>query len=499
MFLRLKHFYALALTLSVISCCISCSGSTDPSVVAQDPTATSPDEVLQIHATPQAVGSRSPRQVPNPSDVQFSSEFNVILGRPTDSTITANVYSKSDLQMTLFYGAVTEADNLQTSPINLKAGIPQNIEITGLSPDTDYFYQVVANGVQYDEHTFHTQRAAGSSFTFTIDSDPHNRDPKFDSDLYLLTLAGVISDQPDFHINLGDTFMTEKAAPRTYAETESTFTDMRPYFVIIGADVPLFLVNGNHEGELGWLFSSTNNQDLPVWSTRLRQLYYPNPVPNGFYSGSSLQDPHLYEVRDGYYAWTWGDALFVILDPYWYTLHKPTADDPDSNWEWTLGREQYDWLKLTLQTSSAKYKFIFLHNLVGGIGKDGRGGIEAAPFFEWGGLNADGTYGFDGYRPGWGLPIHQLLIENHVTAVFHGHDHVFVRQELDGIVYQEVPQPDVTGCTTHMADEYGYVNGDVLCSSGYLRVSVSPDGVIVDYIRVFLDQPMDNAFRYTMR
>jgi hypothetical protein len=37
------------------------------------------------------------------------------------------------------------------------------------------------------------------------------------------------------------------------------------------------------------------------------------------------------------------------------------------------------------------------------------------------------------------MPIHQLLLENHVTTVFHGHDHLFAKQELDGIIYQEVP------------------------------------------------------------
>jgi hypothetical protein len=39
------------------------------------------------------------------------------------------------------------------------------------------------------------------------------------------------------------------------------------------------------------------------------------------------------------------------------------------------------------------------------------------------------------------MPIHQLLVRNKVAAVFHGHDHLFAKQDLDGIVYQEVPQP----------------------------------------------------------
>ena len=107
--------------------------------------------------------------------------------------------------------------------------------------------------------------------------------------------------------------------------------------------------------------------------------------------------------------------------------------------------------------------------------------------FEWGGGNADGTWGFAEHRPGWDVPIHQLLVENHVTIFFHGHDHLFVKQDLDGIVYQEVPQPsyamyDKTGS----AEEYGYTHGDVLGGSGYLRVGVSPAAVTVEYVRSYL-------------
>jgi hypothetical protein len=115
------------------------------------------------------------------------------------------------------------------------------------------------------------------------------------------------------------------------------------------------------------------------------------------------------------------------------------------------------------------------------------GGIETAPYFEWGGENADGIYGFDQHRPGWGVPIHELLVQNHVNAVFHGHDHVFVKQDLDGIVYQEVPQPSTTQYDkTSLASDYGYKSGVVLGSSGHLRVTVSPDRVIVAYVRAFL-------------
>lgn len=130
--------------------------------------------------------------------------------------------------------------------------------------------------------------------------------------------------------------------------------------------------------------------------------------------------------------------MFIVLDPFWYTTDKPQGDNLDSNWGWTLGREQYDWLKTILEVSAEPFKFVFIHHLVGGA-IEARGGIEFASFYEWGGNNSDGSYGFDEHRLGWGLPIHQLLVANGVSIVFHGHDHVFVKQDLDGIIYQEVP------------------------------------------------------------
>ena len=86
---------------------------------------------------------------------------------------------------------------------------------------------------------------------------------------------------------------------------------------------------------------------------------------------------------------------------------------------------------------------------MGGATPECRGGAEAAPFYEWGGKNADGTDGFEQNRPGWPAPIHQLLVQHRVTAVFHGHDHLYVKQDLDGIVYQEVPQPGTPGGKQH--------------------------------------------------
>ena len=49
-------------------------------------------------------------------------------------------------------------------------------------------------------------------------------------------------------------------------------------------------------------------------------------------------------------------------------------------------------------------RFVFIHHLVGGLGRDVRGGAKPAAYMEWGGKNADGSEGFAQHRPGWVMP-----------------------------------------------------------------------------------------------
>src|SRR5581483_6879188 len=102
-----------------------------------------------------------------------------------------------------------------------------------------------------------------------------------------------------------------------------------------------------------------------------RVTYFPLPAPDKFYSGDS-EPVEFVGLRRDYYAWTWGDALFVTIDPYWHSptqvgtevgFERPDRDRsnrkgaPDGytytlasiGWGSTLGDTQYQWLKRTLE------------------------------------------------------------------------------------------------------------------------------------------------------
>jgi hypothetical protein len=256
----------------------------------------------------------------------------------------------------------------------------------------------------------------------------------------------------------------------------------------------VFLALGTHDGESGKYDDGTPDC-LAVWSNLIRKRYFPNPVPDDFYTGNSATEPNCGLLQD-YYAWEWGDALFVVLDPFRYLTSERGGGD---GWGWSLGKAQYEWLKRTLERSKAKLKFVFIHNLLTGD-QAARGGVEVASFNEWGGKNPDGSDGFKEHRPGWDMPIHQLLVRNHVAAVFKAHDNFYAREELDGILYLMVPQPSFAGddCIRDL-EAYGYRKGTFIGNSGHVRVTVSAEKAVVDYVKSSSGTPVADSCVVTAR
>ena len=406
----------------------------------------------------------------------------VILGRPEATSVTLSFLWQKGAETVLVWAGAAEKLPSQGRKVSLTPGEPLRVVISGLAPNTAYSYALLDASTKKrllpadGNGSFHTARAPGSAFTFTVQADAH-LDGSCSAELYKRTLLNVLAEAPDFHIDLGDTFMTEKHASRESAAKQ--YAAQRYYFGLIGYRVPLFLVLGNHDGENLDRSGRTEAGGLADWSHGMRARYFANPSPDGFYTGNGTRHAAA-GLPENYYAWTWGDALFVALDPYRTSLPTRGGSEP---WNMTLGKAQYDWLAKTLRGSKAKFKFIFIHQLVGGSGNGGRGGSEAAALYEWGGHEPDGEYDFAENRPGWEKPIHKLLVEAGVNLVFHGHDHFFARQELDGVVYQLVPQPAHRDAVRQQAVEYGYKKGDFLPNSGHLRVRVRPSGAEVTYIR----------------
>ncbi|MFO0836534.1 MAG: metallophosphoesterase [Phycisphaerales bacterium] len=439
-------------------------------------------------------------------------DLDVILVRPTDRSIEVTLAAASVCSAVVEYRRDGTTDSKRSAPAALKPGEVGRIALGGLTPGAEYRYRVgierrddkAAGVVWNDESRFRTRPAPGTSFSFAIQADSH-LDQSVEPKLYEQTLRNMLTPAdhggpPDFVIDLGDTFMTDKRG-RNFQSALPQYDAQRYYFGLVAHSAPLFMVLGNHDGEKGT--SGRNADDIGPWSYLQRTRRFPEPIIDGrMYTGlTSIKDA----VGANYYAFEWGDALFIILDPFWGTTDRIRGDagggdrgqsrpndetlkPTDASWAMTLGRPQYDWLARTLETTKARHRFVFIHHLVGGLGgNEARGGVEASPFFEWGGNNADGSPGFAQHRNAWPMPIHDLLARHHVSAVFHGHDHLYVHSQRDNVQYQCVPQPGNPPSGTRSAAQYGYETGKLMTSPGYLRVRVTPQFASVEFIRTALD------------
>lgn len=436
--------------------------------------------------------------------LSLSQPHSIILGRPTDTSMTASVLFESVQEYYLEWGTQINLFPAQTPRLTSVRGVPLEIEMRNLVPNTRYYYRVqskVNNVFQPSPtYSFMTARAQGSTYTFTIEADEHLYDIKGVGNLYNITLANQAADRPDFMLSLGDIFGDDHYPNTiTSGELDTLHKYYRPYLGRVCHSIPFYVCLGNHEGENDYYLARNAPNNLAVWGTQWRQFYYPNPYPNTFYSGNTQVEPFGIGQPENYYAWTWGDALFVVLDVY--RDQCDTSAKPQG-WDWSLGVPQYNWLLNTLQNSQAKYKFVFAHHIRG----QGRGGITNAKLFEWGGYEQNGrVYTFPTKRPNFPKPIHQMFRDYGVNIFFQGHDHVYAHEVLDSITYQAVPMAaDSTYMIGKLANADAYTS-DTLEGSGHLRVTVGPQCVKVDFIRAYLPQDTfglhkngEVAFSYTI-
>ncbi|WP_305768448.1 metallophosphoesterase family protein [Candidatus Epulonipiscium viviparus] len=279
-------------------------------------------------------------------------------------------------------------------------------------------------------------------------------DVKTNSAVIDQTFENIVSKDPELIIDLGDTLMLGECINSDMAnQAFSVQQRLKPL-----QGIPMYLVTGNHDGEMGFM---PNKQ---AQAQMVRNEYFPNHSANG-----NTETANYYAVKEG-------GSLFIVLDAY------SALAEPRNGWNDTLGAEQYMWLEEVLEESDEENKFVFIHNLLGGKRNERRGGVSIAHLYEWGGENAHGEEEFKEYRPDFAMPIHSLLVEHQVDAVFHGHDHLYAVEEKDDVLYVAVPQPGTERKTTRGAVEKGYFGDVIYPSAGFINLLISEDAVVGQYL-----------------
>ena len=429
--------------------------------------------------------------------------FSHILGRPTKSSIALSLIASSTADVYVEYGTSKTRFTGKTEVKSIEPTTPLIFDIRSLSSNSKFYYRLrykasgAASFSTGSTLSFSTAKAAGKGFAFTVQGDTHpeRAGKMFNADLYTVAMKNIVAQQPDFHILLGDDFSIDPLIGKgqaNKANVEKIYSTHRQWLAISGGSVPIFLVNGNHEQAAQYLLDGTETNPA-VLAGLARLKYFPLPINDGFYSTDSNEVEFVGNPRD-YYSWSWGDATFITLDPYWHSKSAVDNAAGVSNdqsqagkksgggsgktadlWQVGLGDDQYAWLKKTLEASKSKYIFVFAHHVMG----TGRGAVEVSYNYEWGGKDPANKTTFKEQRPNWELPIHDLMVKHGVSIFFQGHDHIFVTQTRDGLVYQSMPNP--ADDTFSMFNEDAYKTGTKAPNSGHVRVSVGATAAKVEY------------------
>ncbi|MEZ5332705.1 MAG: metallophosphoesterase [Thermoanaerobaculia bacterium] len=335
-------------------------------------------------------------------------------------------------------------------------------------------------------------RAPGTSFRVAILADSHiyRRERGMETNLEA-TLAAVARDRPDFVVYLGDEagVHTTQHPAGSAAEAAARWVFWRQRFAPLVGSVPGFLVLGNHVGEAGYYGRGAGQGDsgsLQGWATAARRACFANPGPEAYPEGGS--------PLENYFAWTWGDALFVVLDVHRYT--NPGGAPPASVEEWTLGAAQLAWLERTLASSTARWKLVFAHHLVGGSEWDLSASTRRT-VYKYG--RGGGRYALVGEQ----ARVTAALRDAGGGAFLYGHDHVFADQPAEGVRFLCCGRTTIHTEADRLwwrgpgwAEAYGDVAArdpyDFWAAIGYVRLEVTPQRATLQLVRT-AESPGDNV------
>ena len=192
----------------------------------------------------------------------------ILLSRPTDHEMTVSILSPSSANYVIKYGTIKGSYSYATQEFLGQANMPSRVVLNDLLPNTKYYYILqykFPNQSQQNtaEFSFHTQRAKGASFNFTIEADEHLYDKKGIKSLYEICLQNQAIEAPDFMFSLGDMFGDDHTPNETTdADMKDLHLDYLPFLSKITHSIPFYFCLGNHEGENGYYLMQNNGANM---------------------------------------------------------------------------------------------------------------------------------------------------------------------------------------------------------------------------------------------
>ena len=360
------------------------------------------------------------------------------------ATETIRFETNVNANFTIDYGTTTSYGHIVSRGT---LDIMHEINITGLLPNTLYYYNVTIKSPDgqtssYDS-TFTTAVDGGTSasnFVFAVlgDSRADSGDGVDTNEFPTLINHAVNNYNPRFIIMTGDVVTTSGNDYNTIKQAWKTYTDQ---VVSISDHIPIFNVLGNHEH----VTASTPNALL-----RYQEIW---------------MHPHNGDGESGYYDevtfWQeFGNSLFIFI-----STEEPSFSP-------RIQSNQLTWLNNTLRKRGYTHKFVFFHRPICGTTRSG---------------TVSGSY------PADSAMLDQMFSDNNVTIAFAGHNHYYCyNTTASGMTYvitggAGAPlYPTTNGLGTVKYSEYHYVvvnvtdvtvNATMVNMTGSVRHSFQEYGV----------------------
>ncbi len=320
-------------------------------------------------------------------------------------------------------------------------------------------------------------------------------------------------EDPDLLINLGDTngigagykwpglgLPTEGLTDREYDDISHVlWLRMRKMYSAITPHMPMFLAQGNHDGEEQWNPLQFRARE---WRSRLFAMPDDRTYPEGGHP-------------DGrYFAFSWGSdrsyrggARFIILHTTGFT-GEAYPKTPEG---WTLGEAQRQWFEKTVRLGEKHWVFSCAHHALGGW-PSGSNEQDKSMAYGRGPL-----FTREDYQP-YANPdlVEQVKLtdlgkENGLRAFLYGHDHIFFSKKIG----QSAPNADMLavccGSTKYMGEagwwkepywarDYGSYLGTsprFWGPPGITRLTIRKDQAVFEYLHTaftwYSNHPADSA------
>jgi len=267
-----------------------------------------------------------------------------ISGDVSENQVTLWMYAPLKSKCTYSYHAegVSETDkktgDLKAISNQAAKGLGQIFKSTleGLSPNTEYRYQVSIDGKSDPDWkgSFKTAAVEGksTSFRMAITSCMKIGRPQGSWNL-------LLAEQPDFHLTVGDTHYADTTDPTVQLKHHVTYRRVKEFANVL-RQVPTYAIWDDHD-------YGPNNSDGTAkgkeFSLAGWKQAWPNPV-----SGTT-------DTPGAFFKFSRGDVDFFVVDGRYYRDPNELPDDDNKR---KLGDAQFEWLLSGLKKSKAQFKVI---------------------------------------------------------------------------------------------------------------------------------------------